>query len=405
MNQSSPFANRSFIFILVTAFLSVMGIGIVIPVLPFLIGQFVSPQNLSWYIGLLTSLYALCQFFASPVLGAASDAFGRRPVLLFCQLGSAIGYLVFGLAASLPIFFLGRAIDGITGGDISTAFAYVADITKPQDRAKYFGVIGATVGLGFILGPSLGGLLSLISLRTPFYVAAVLTLANMTYGYFFLPETLEPANRSNDFSIKHLNPLASVSRVLNNPALRSLLSMGVFYFLAFSMMGTIMAVFYKDTLGWNATNIGTFLLTVGIGDMIIQGYVAGKLSEKYGARPLVIAGFLLSGLAFAINIFLPAYHLVALAFVFVVIYTVGSGLFEPAYGGLISESAGPSEQGRVQGASQSVQSLTRIVGPLLAAALYQMGHSLPWIVAVALSLIGAGVLVRQKTQQPTVSPA
>ena len=394
MNKNSPFANRSFLFILITAFLSVMGIGIVIPVLPFLISQFVPSEHLAWYTSILIALYALCQLFAAPVLGAASDAFGRRPILLLCQLGSAIGYIVFAIAGSLPLLFVGRAIDGITGGDISTAFAYIADITKPEERGKYFGIIGATVGFSFIIAPSIGGLLSLVSLRAPFYAAAAITLVNMIYGYFFLPESLALANRTNDFTVKHLNPIAPLSHVLKNSRIRSILSVGLVYYLAFSVMTSIMAVFYKDTFSWNAANIGAFLMLVGIGDIITQGYLAGKLSEKYGPRPLVLTGFLLTGIAFALNFFLPSHSIVALVFVFVVLYAFGSGLFEPSYSGLISESAGADEQGRVSGASQSVQSLTQIIGPLAGAAMYQVSHSLPWVIMVMLSLLGAFVVWR-----------
>ena len=394
--EESVFANKAFLFIIVTIFLSVMGIGIVMPVIPFLVQSYVPASQLSWYVGALVSLYAVCQFFAGPVLGAASDSLGRRPILLLCQLGSAIGYVIFGLAGSLWLLFLGRAIDGITGGDFSTAAAYVADVTEPKSRAKYFGVIGATAGLGFILGPSLGGLLSLISLKAPFYVAAGITLLTMVYGYFFLPESLKQENRSGDFSWTHLNPLTPLSHVFDNPRLRTILTLGLFYYLAFSIMSSISSIFFKDTLHWTAANIGLYLLVVGVGDMITQGYLAGKLASKFGARRLVLAGFLVTGTAFVLNALLPAFPFLAIACIYIVVYAFGSGLFEPAYGGMISEIALPNEQGRVQGASQSVQALTRIVGPLLAAFLYQIGYSWPWILCVGLSLAGALILLKQK---------
>src|SRR5260221_7920367 len=159
--DKSVFQNKPFLFILFTAFLSILGIGIIIPVIPFIVAKYVkSPNEIAFQVGLLVSLYSFCQFFAAPVLGALSDKYGRRPVLLLCLLGSAIGYILFGIGGSLAILFIARAIDGITGGDISTVIAYVADVTKPQDRGKYFGIVGATIGLGFIIGPTVGGLMS-----------------------------------------------------------------------------------------------------------------------------------------------------------------------------------------------------------------------------------------------------
>src|SRR5882757_4431988 len=172
MAKNSIFHNSRFVFIVVTAFLSVLGMGLIIPVVPFILTKYIDPSKtgeIAWTFGLMMSLYSICQFFAAQVLGALSDKYGRRPILLFCLFGSAIGYILFGIGGSLWILYLGRIIDGLTGGDISTVFAYIGDITKPQDRGKYFGIIGATVGFGFILGPTLGGFLSHISLSAPFY--------------------------------------------------------------------------------------------------------------------------------------------------------------------------------------------------------------------------------------------
>jgi DHA1 family tetracycline resistance protein-like MFS transporter len=395
------YSNKPFLFILFTAFLSVMGIGIIIPVVPFIVGQYVDPRktnDIALYVGLLTSLYSFCQFFAAPVLGALSDKYGRRPVLLFCLFGSAIGYILFGIGGSLWMLFLARTIDGITGGDISTAFAYVADVTKPQDRGKYFGIIGATVGFGFIIGPSLGGLLSTISLSAPVYAAAGLTLLNFVYGYFILPESLDKKNRMSDFTARHLNPFTQLSYIFKNKLLKSLLITGFFYFLAFAQIQSITTVFFKDTLAWTPANIGVYFLVLGIGDMFTQGYLTGKLLPKFGPVKLVFAGFIFTAIAYAINAILPIFPYVYYAFIFILIYALGSGLFEPAFGGLISESASPQEQGRVQGASQSMQSITRIIGPLIAAFLYQFNHSLSWISCVIFSAAGIYLLYRHKTE-------
>lgn len=397
----SIFANKPFLFILFTTFLSILGIGIIIPVIPFIVGQYIDPSNLNavaLFVGILTSLYSFCQFFAAPVLGALSDKHGRRPVLLLCLLGSAIGYILFGIGGSIAVLFVGRIIDGLTGGDISTAMAYVADVTKPQDRGKYFGVIGATIGFGFILGPSIGGLVSHISLSAPLYLAAGLTLVNMIYGYFVLPESLAKVHRMSDFTIHHLNPFTQINYILGHKTLRPLMLIGLFYFLAFAQLQAITSVFYKDVLNWTPGNIGFYFLVLGLGDMFTQGFLAGKLLPKFGPIKLVLAGFFVTAVAYAINAILPIFPYVFLAYLYIIIYALGSGLFEPSFSGLVSRSATPQEQGRVQGASQSMQSVTRIVGPLLAAFLYQYSHSLPWIFCVIFSLIGAYLLLQRRTE-------
>lgn len=395
------FENKPFLFIIFTAFLSVMGIGLIIPVIPFIVAKYVGPQDLNgvaWDVGLLTSLYSFCQFFAAPVLGALSDRYGRRPVLLLCQFGSAIGYVLFGIGGSLWILFLGRIIDGLTGGDVSTAFAYVGDVTKPQDRGKYFGIIGATVGFGFILGPSIGGLVSHISLSAPLYLAAGLTVINMLYGYFFLPETLSKQHRTIDFSLHHLNPFVQMQYILKNHMLKMLMFIGFFYFFAFAQLQSITSVFFKDILNWTPGNIGFYFLILGIGDMFTQGFLTGKLTPPFGAIKLVIAGFLVVSIAFAINALLPLFPFSILTIPFVLTWALGSGLFEPSFGGLVSSVASPQEQGRVQGANQAMQSVTRILGPLFAAFLYQFNHSYPWLTCIIFSLTGALLLFQYKNK-------
>lgn len=397
--DKSILKNHPFLFILFTAFLSVLGIGLIIPVIPFIVGKYVGENNtnqIAFFVGVITSLYAFCQFFAAPVLGALSDKFGRRPVLLFCLLGSAIGYILFGIGGSIAVLLISRVIDGITGGDISTAMAYVADVTEPRERGKYFGVVGAVAGLGFILGPSLGGIVAHISLSAPLYLAAGLTILNMLYGYFVLPESLTKNNRISDFSLHHLNPFVQISYILKNNLIRVLMIVGAFYYFAFSQMISIASVFFKDTFHWTPGNIGAYFFVLGIGDMISQGFLAGKLVEKFGTVKIVLAGFIITAIAFGINAFLPIFPVVLFAYIYIVIYALGSGFFEPAFGGLISSAASPQEQGRVQGASQSLQSITRIIGPLFAAALYSISHSLPWISCVVFSIIGAIYLVQQR---------
>jgi DHA1 family tetracycline resistance protein-like MFS transporter len=401
MAETSVFKNSRFLFILFTAFLSVLGIGLIIPVIPFIVGQYFRPEQtneIAFAVGFLISLYSLCQFFAAPVLGALSDRYGRRPVLLFCLFGSAIGYILFGIGGSLWVLYIGRIIDGLTGGDISTIFAYIADITEPKDRGKYFGIIGATVGFGFILGPTFGGLLSHFGLSAPLFAAAGLTLINMLFGYFVLPESLKKEHRMSDFSLHHLNPFSQLQYVLKNSLLKFLLFIGFFYFLPFAQLQGISSVFLKDVIHWGPSEIGILFLVLGVGDMFTQGFLAGKLIPKFGELKLVMGGFFLTALAYAITGFLPIFPTSMLVYIYTIIYALGSGLFEPSMGGLVSHAAEPQEQGIVQGASQSMQSITRIVGPLLAAFLYQFNHSLPFIISVILSGLGMLLLLQHKNQ-------
>lgn len=401
MQNTSVWKNTRFLFVLFSAFLSIMGIGLIIPVIPFIVEQYIPNHNsaqIAFEVGILMSLYAICQFFAGPVIGALSDRFGRRPVLLICLLGSAIGYILFGIGGSLTILYIGRIIDGLTGGDISTVFAYIADITKPQDRGKYYGIIGATIGFSFMIGPTIGGLTSQFGLSMPFYLAAFLTILNMIFGFFVLPESLDEKHRLTNFSLSHLNPYSQMLAVIKRVHIRSLLIIGMYYFLPFALMSSISSVYYKDVVHWSPQNIGFLFLLLGLGDMFTQGFLSGKLIPKFGELKLVATGFLVTGLAFALLSFLPLFPLSIIVYMYIIVYALGSGLFEPSFSALVSHSAEPHEQGRVQGGVQSMESITRIIGPLLAAYTYQFFPSVPYILAAILSAIGIVVLFKNKSR-------
>jgi DHA1 family tetracycline resistance protein-like MFS transporter len=377
------------IFLMVMAFLNTMGVGIFLPVLAFIVQQYVRDEgNLAIAVGWLASVYAICQFVAAPGLGALSDRYGRRPILLICLFGSAIGYALFGLGGALWVLFLGRIIDGITGGNFSILSAYVADITEPEERGKYFGMFGAVAGAGFIIGPAIGGFVSQFGNSVPAYLAAGVTMASLIWGYFFLPESLRPEHRATRISLAELNLAKQLGSAFAIPQLRWLLVATFFFSLPFAILQSNMSVLIIDSLGWKADTIGYLFLLVGTLDILMQGVLAGRLLPIFGEIKLTVAGLVCEIIAYVL---LGAVALVpAPAFVFagIVMYAIGTGLLEPASRGLISQAAGPSQQGVVQGGSQSIQSLAMVVGPLIGGALYtQAGHVVPmWFGACVVGL-------------------
>lgn len=383
--------NERLVFILLTMFLNFLGFSILFPILPFIIGKYVAnPHSLAFYVGSVLSVYALCQFISAPGLGALSDKFGRKPVLLLSLFGSVIGYLVLGFAGSLWMVFLGRIIDGLTGGNISTIYAYMADITKPQERGKYFGLLGAAGGAGMIFGPVIGGFAGTIRLSLPLFIAAAITSIDILFGYFILPESLPHHLKTNEFDLKHLNPFRQFSHIFSVDILKRLFLAGFIFFIALNGMYGNNAVFLKDVFRWNSAQIGILLFIIGFVDIFSQGFLINKLLPKYGETAISKAGLTLTGMGFfiaCISSFIPSIYLIYPA---LIILNIGDGLFESCLAGLISKSVGPHMQGRVQGANQSMQSIARIIGPFAVALLYSFWKGLPYFsegVLVIIALI------------------
>ncbi|MFL5805528.1 MAG: MFS transporter [Roseiflexaceae bacterium] len=378
--------------LIVTAFLNAVGIELVIPILPFIVQRYVGDQNaLAATIGWITSLYAICQFLAAPGLGALSDRYGRRPILLICLLGSAIGYLLFGIGGALWVLFLGRIIDGLTGGNFSILSAYIGDVTPPKERGRYFGMIGAVFGVGFIVGPAIGGFASRISYEAPLYIAAGVTAATMLISYFALPESLRKENRASSIRLLDLNLFKQLGQAFAMSQLRWLLLTSFCYALPFAVLQSNWAVLLIDSLGWTPDRISFLFLIVGALDILMQGVLSGRLLKIFSETTLTIAGFVFAIAAYVLMgavVFIPSSVLI---YGGIVLFGISSGLIEPALRGLISQAAGPREQGVVQGSSQSIQSLAMIVGPLVGAAFYtQLGHASPyWSGAM---IFGLGIL-------------
>jgi MFS transporter, DHA1 family, tetracycline resistance protein len=316
---------------------------------------------------------------AAPGLGLLSDRFGRRPILFICLLGSAIGYLLFGLGGSLWMLFLGRIIDGLTGGNFSVLFAYLADITEPEERGKYFGIVGGVSGAGFIVGPSIGGFLANINYSTPFIVAAAVVLLDIVWGVFFLPESLSKEHCVTSIRLRDLNPLKQLGHVFTMVHLRWLLLAGFFYFFPFAILISNLTILLKDSLGWNATEAGIISTVVGVVDILVQGVLVGKLLPIFGDVKLGIGSLILVAISY---ILLGAVALLAsplLLVVGVILFAGAGGLVENALRGLTARLVGPRQQGLVGGASQSMQSLAMILGPLFGGLLYvQFGHATPY---------------------------
>jgi len=386
--------NQKLLFIIITMFLNFLSFSIVIPILPFLIGKFINTSSqIALNVGLITSAFAFCQFFSAPVLGAFSDRFGRRPILLISLLGSAVGYLVMTIGGSLWILYLGRIIDGLTGGNISTIYAYIADITEPKDRGKYYGMLGAAGGFGFMFGPAIGGFIGSYNLTAPLYLAAFVTIINMVWGYFVLPESLHNDHRIVKIEVSHMNPFSAFSHVFSINALRRIFLTAFLFFLGLNGLHSVTSVFLKDNFSWGPSEIGLVLFVVGVFDIISQGFLVRKLLPIFGDTKVAIMGLILSMIGFIIAGSTALIVSPLLFYLAVIIYIIGDGLFEPSISSLISYSAPKNMQGRVQGASQGMQSMARIVGPLLATFVFTFWKGLPFFTSTLLMGISLIVIV------------
>jgi DHA1 family tetracycline resistance protein-like MFS transporter len=379
----------------VSMFLDFTGHTIIIPVIPFLIGRYVPATSVALVVGLIISAYAFCQFLAAPLLGALSDRFGRRPVLLASLLGSVAGYVIFGLGGALWVLFVGRIIDGLTGGNISTLFAYVADVTEPKKRGQVYGLLGAAGGFGFIVGPVLGGLTGHFSLAAPVFIAALLTLGNAAWAYRALPESLPPERRTVEFGRTQLNPFAPFADVLGNSLLRSIFGSAFLFYLAGTMLQSNFSVFLKDRLGFGPGGIGTLLLIVGIMDIASQGYLTGKLLPGLGESLLAKIGLAINAVGFLMIAAIAYVPSLILLYAAIVVFVLGDGLFQPSINSLIANTAPSDSQGRVQGANQAQQAVARTLGPLLGAMLYMLGAAMPYAGGAFLIVIALTVLVLQ----------
>jgi len=377
---------RPLVIIFLTIFVNLVGFGIIIPLLPFSAETFGSSPLV---IVLLVAAFSLCQLAAAPALGDLSDRYGRRPILVFSLAGTVVSFVMLAVAHSVTMLFAARIVDGLSGGNISTARAYVADITEPKDRARAYGLIGAAFGLGFIAGPALSGVLAKVSYTAPIWAAAALTAVATAMALLWLPETVHRAQAGTG------NPFRFLPALFARPIVRRVLVIDFMYWCSFAVFQTTFALFAARRFGFDAPRTGYFFAAFGVLGAIIQGGMIRPIVRRIGDKPTFILGLVCAAVglvaaAFAHSVVMFAVTLVPLAF--------GIGFGHPTMASLVSLVARGDEQGRVQGAASAVESLGRTIGPVWGnASLQQYGESTPYLTAaimlVVTMMIAAGFSV------------
>ncbi len=376
--------SRPLLVIFLTIFVNLVGFGIIIPLLPFYAQTFgASP----FAVGLLFASFSLSQLVASPLLGDLSDRWGRRPVLILSLLGTVVSFVMLAVANNLATLFAARIVDGLSGGNISTARAYIADVTTEDNRAKAFGMLGAAFGLGFIVGPALGAAFSHISYTAPIWAAAAITVVAIAMAWFWLPETVHRVDAGR-------RPWGALADLSSRPQLRVLFSVDFLYWMAFAVYQTTFALFGAQRFGFDAAKTGYLLSAFGFLGVVVQGGLVGPIVRALGEKRTLAMGLLFAAVGWGGS---ALTHSVPVFVLMLIPGAVGIGLCNATLSSLISKSAGPREQGRVQGAAGALESLGRTVGPVWGnGSLQQFGEGTSYGSA-ALVLVGAAVLTTRLT--------
>jgi DHA1 family tetracycline resistance protein-like MFS transporter len=350
------------LFIFVTVLLDILALGLIIPVLPLLIEDFRGGDTAlaARTIGGFAAVWAGVQFFAAPVLGALSDRFGRRPVILLSNFGLALDYVLMAVAPTLGWLFAGRVLSGITSASIPTAYAYVADVTSPDRRARSYGLLGAAFGVGFILGPAVGGLLGQWGPRMPFWVAAGLSSANALYGLLVLPESLPPERRS-PFHWRRANPLGSLAFLRADRHVRGFATLHFLFQLAHQSLQSVFVLYTGYRYGWQSVEVGWSLAVMGVCSVTVQGGLVGPIVGRLGERRTLMAALAAGIIGFVIYALAPTGRIFLLGVPIMALW----GLYGPASQGMVTRHVAPTQQGALQGALASVTMTTGLVGPVL----------------------------------------
>jgi DHA1 family tetracycline resistance protein-like MFS transporter len=384
----------AFAFIFTTVVIDMLALGIVIPVLPRLVVELSGGQTPRGAIiyGLFGSVFAATQFLCSPVLGSLSDRFGRRRVILVSCVGLGLDYILMALAPSLAWLFLGRVVSGVTSSTYGTASAYIADVTPPEQRATKFGMLGVAFGIGFIVGPSAGGLLAGLGLRAPFWGAAALSLVNAAYGFFILPESL-PVDRRSPFHWRTANPVGALRLLRSHPQLLALAAAGFLSMLAHDAAPSTFVLYTTYRYGWTETTVGLVLALVGVASMIVQGGLVGRIVSALGERGSLAFGYVCGAVGNLVFALAPSGALFLIGIPLSALY----GVANPALQSLMTNRGSASEQGRLQGAQGSLMGVASTAAPLLFTQVFSasVGRYRDWhlpgvpFVIAALLLLGA----------------
>ena len=380
--------SRPLLVLFVTILVNLIGFGIIIPLLPFYAEQFGASPIV---IGLLFASFSIAQLVAAPLLGEWSDRWGRRPVLILSLIGTAVSFAMLAVASSLTMLFAARIVDGLSGGNITTARAYIADVSTEENRAKMYGFLGAAFGLGFILGPALGGAFSHISYTAPIWVAVAVTVAATVMAWLWLPETIHRAHAASGFSLK------TITELFHRPYLRTLLAVDLVYWMSFAVYQTTFALFGARRFGFGVAETGYMLSAFGLLGVVVQGGMVGPIVARLGERTTLAIGLALTAFAWggsAITYSLPVLVLL------LVPGAIGIGLCNATLSALVSKTAAPGEQGRVQGAAGALESVGRASGPIWGNGMLQaFGEGSAYIAAAAL-LAGASFTVSRLPVRP-----
>jgi len=406
--HGSPKSKAAIIFILLSVLLDVLSFGVLIPVIPSLILEFTDGDKgkAASYVGLFGTLWALMQFFFAPFLGALSDRFGRRPIILISCFGLGLDFILMGMSQSLTWLLVGRVISGITASGFATAGAYIADVTPPEKRSAAYGLFGAAFGIGFTIGPGLGGYLGSIDLRLPFWVAAGLTLLNACYGLFVLPESLAKENR-RPFSWRRANPIGSLQLLRSYPGLLGLAFIYFLYQLSHQVLNNVFVLYTAERYKWSPMTVGLALMLVGVLNIIIQGGLVRPALKMFGQKKLLFIGLSFGAVGYAL------YGLADESWKFWLVTPIFSfmGFFTPAIQGLMSQRLGPSVQGQLQGANACLMGISGMIGPKLFTGVFELGLAsksansfpgLPFFLASGL-LVLAILLAIKTLKQSTVN--
>jgi DHA1 family tetracycline resistance protein-like MFS transporter len=382
-------ASLPLIIMLTITFLSTISMTIVLPILPFIVQNHVhDAKSVALWVGVLVTVFAVCALVSAPVLGALSDRIGRKPVLVLSLLGSAVGYVLFGIAGGVGVLVLSRVIDGVTAGDRPVVMAYLADITPPEERAAQFGLVGAVGGVGFMIGPAMGGLLAHFGLAAPVFVAAAITVLTALISAFVLPETVTRKRRAEKLTIETPHPLQTMRDAFRHSDLRPLLIALALAAIPFSFYVMNVSVLAKDSISWGPTRIGLLVSVIGVLDIVIQGGLVRFLVPRIGEHRVAFMGLVGQAVGCAMLALVGSFLPLTLVFIVgVLLFGAAEGGTNAAVQGLISRSVPDDEQGALAGGLGSIESATQVIVPLLGSFLYsRLGAGVPYALGVVFLL-------------------